>query len=83
MFNSTELFCVIDDFFLKFQAIYWHFLKQNCDSLRVRIAQLTILEICFIAIWYKCSYFNNFKAFSHGKKKKKVIYLSTYLAINA
>ncbi|WQJ00831.1 IS982 family transposase, partial [Acinetobacter schindleri] len=29
MFNSTELFCVIDDFFLKFEATYWNFLKQS------------------------------------------------------
>ncbi|TCB69495.1 IS982 family transposase, partial [Acinetobacter terrestris] len=28
MFNSTELFCIIDDFFLKFEATYWKFLKQ-------------------------------------------------------
>ncbi|MCG2973965.1 IS982 family transposase, partial [Escherichia coli] len=33
MFNSTELFCVIDDFFLKFEATYWEFLKQNRGSL--------------------------------------------------
>ncbi|MCZ6923880.1 IS982 family transposase, partial [Acinetobacter baumannii] len=48
MFNSTELFCVIDDFFLKFESTYWEFLKQNCGSLRIRTAQLTISEICFI-----------------------------------
>ncbi|MFX6480283.1 IS982 family transposase, partial [Acinetobacter baumannii] len=29
MFNNTELFCVIDDFFLKFESTYWEFLKQN------------------------------------------------------
>ena len=50
MFNSTKLFCVIDDFFLKFEATYWEFLKQNRGSLRIRTAQLTISEICFIAI---------------------------------
>ena len=71
MFNSTELFCIIDDFFLKFEAIYWQFLKQNRDSLRIRTAQLTISEICFIAIWYKCSYFNNFKAFFAWLKEDK------------
>jgi len=63
MFNSNELFCVIDDFFLKFEATYWKFLKQSHHSLRIRNAQLTISEICFITIWYKCSHFNNFKAF--------------------
>ena len=63
MFNSTELFCVIDDFFLKFEATYWKFLKQIRHSLRIRTAQLTISEISFIAIWYKCSHFSNFKAF--------------------
>src|SRR5690606_11088219 len=63
MFNSTELFCVIDDFFLKFEVTYWKFLKQISHSLRIRTAQLTISEISFIAIWYKCSHFSNFKAF--------------------
>ena len=63
MFNSTELFCIIDDFFLKFESIYWNFLKQNLRCSRVRPAQLSISEITFIAIWYKCSHFNNFKAF--------------------
>ncbi len=71
MFNTTELFCVIDDFFLKFEAIYWQFLKQKRGSLRIRTAQLTISEICFIAIWYKCSYFNNFKAFFVWLKEDK------------
>ena len=32
MFNITKLFCVIDDFFLKFEAIYWKFLKQSRQS---------------------------------------------------
>lgn len=63
MFDSTQLFCVIDDFFLKFEAIYWKFLKHNCKCSRIRPAQLSISEIIFIAIWYKCSHFNNFKAF--------------------
>ena len=71
MFNSTELFCVIDDFFLKFESTYWEFLKQNRGSLRIRTAQLTISEICFIAIWYKCSHFNNFKAFFSWLKEDK------------
>ncbi|MCU4308433.1 IS982 family transposase [Acinetobacter radioresistens] len=71
MFDSTELFCIIDDFFLKFEATYWEFLKQNRGSLRIRTAQLTISEICFIAIWYKCSHFNNFKAFFTWLKEDK------------
>lgn len=29
MFNGTELFCVIDDFFLKFEVTYWKFLKHT------------------------------------------------------
>ncbi len=71
MFNSTELFCVIDDFFLKFEATYWKFLKQSRHSLRVRTAQLTLSEIIFIAIWYKCSHFINFKAFFSWLKQDK------------
>ena len=71
MFNSTELFCVIDDFFLKFEATYWKFLKQCNHCLRIRAAQLAISEIIFIAIWYKCSHFNNFKAFFTFLKQDK------------
>ncbi|NHC04469.1 IS982 family transposase, partial [Acinetobacter sp. 187] len=71
MFNSTELFCLIDDFFLKFETTYWNFLKQSNRSLRIRTAHLTISEICFIAIWYKCSHFNNFKAFFIWLKEDK------------
>ena len=63
MFDSTQLFCLVDDFFLKFEEIYWKFLKQSRHSERIRPAQLTLSEINFIAIWYKCSYINNFKAF--------------------
>ena len=71
MFNSTELFCVIDDFFLKFEPTYWNFLKQSRRFSRVRIAHLSISEITFIAIWYKCSHFTNFKAFFTWLKQDK------------
>ncbi len=71
MFNSTELFCVIDDFFLKFEATYWKFLKQNRRYSRIQPAQLSISEITFISIWYKCSHFNNFKAFFSWLKQDK------------
>ncbi|WP_291356395.1 hypothetical protein [Acinetobacter sp. UBA3106] len=71
MFNSTQLFCVIDDFFIKFEATYWKFLKQSCRYSRIRAAQLTISEIIFIAVWYKCSYFTNFKAFFSWLKQDK------------
>ena len=68
MFDSTQLFCVIDDFFLKFESIYWKFLKQNFKRIRFRPAQLSISEIIFIAVWYKCSHFTNFKAFFRSLK---------------
>ncbi len=71
MFNSTELFCVIVDFFLKFEATYWKFLKQSNHSLKVRTVQLTLSEICFIAIWYRFSHFINFKAFFLWLKQDK------------
>ena len=71
MFDSTQLFCVIDDFFLKFESIYWKFLKQNFQRLRRRPAQLSISEIRFIAVWYKSSHFNNFKAFFTSLKLDK------------
>ena len=69
MFNNTELFCIIDDFFLKFEATYWKFLKQSRRYSRIRPAQLSISEIIFI--WYKCSHFNNFKAFFSWFKQDK------------
>ena len=47
MFNRTELFCVIDDFFLKFEATYWKFLKQSRHSVRIRTAQLSLLRNYF------------------------------------
>ncbi len=72
MFNSTELFYLIDDFFLQFEATYWEFLKQSQRCIRIRPAQLSISEIVFITIWYKCSYFNNFKAFFSWLKQDKV-----------
>ena len=72
MFDSTELFCVIDDFFLKFEATYWKFLKECHHCLRIRTAQLSISEIIFIAIWYKCSHFNNLKAFFSSLKQDKI-----------
>lgn len=71
MFNSTELFCIIDDFFLKFEATYWKFLRQSRHSVRIRLAHLSLSEIIFIAIWYKCSHFNNFKAFFSWLKQDK------------
>ena len=63
MFDFTEIFCIIDDFFQKFEPIYWDFLKHNNKRLRMRSSQLKVSEVVFIAIWYKCSHFNNFKAF--------------------
>lgn len=79
MFDSTQLFCLIDDFFLKFEPIYWKFLKQNFRCLRIRSARLSISEIVFIAIWYKCSHFNNFKAFFTALKHIIPIYSKAYL----
>ncbi|PJI36520.1 IS982 family transposase [Acinetobacter pseudolwoffii] len=71
MFNSTELFCVTDDFFLKFEATYWQFLMQSHRFSRIRAAHLSLSEITFIAIWYKCSHFTNFKAFFTWLKQDK------------
>lgn len=71
MFNSTELFYEIDDFFLKFEATYWQFLKQSHRFSRIRAAHLSLSEITFIAIWYKCSHFTNFKAFFTWLKQDK------------
>lgn len=63
MFDLTTLFCTVDDFFLKFEPTYYQVLKQQKTCSRVRPASLGVSEILFIAIWYKCSHFNNFNAF--------------------
>ena len=49
--------------FQKVEATYWEFLKYSNKCLRMCSSQLNISENVFIAIWYKCSYFNHFKAF--------------------
>ncbi|RVT31171.1 hypothetical protein ENC21_07605 [Acinetobacter indicus] len=46
MFNSTELFCVIDDFFLKFESTFWEAIKNfkwvlTCE-VRIRDFMLNI-----------------------------------------
>lgn len=69
MFDFTYFFCIIDDFFQKFEASYWEFLKDSNKRLRIRPSQLKLSEIVFIAIWYKCSHFNNFKAFFFSLKQ--------------
>ena len=63
MFDFTEIFCVIDDFFKKFEPIYWQFLKQENKRKRIRLATLSLSEIVTIAICYKTSQVNNFKTF--------------------
>ena len=71
MFDFTYFFCMIDDFFQKFEATYWEFLKYSNKRLRMRSSQLKLSEIAFIAIWYKCSHFNNFKAFFFSLKQNQ------------
>jgi hypothetical protein len=63
MYDIRELFCLIDDFCLSFQPIYEKFLKQEQLRQRFRPAYLALSEILFIAVWYKQSQINNFKAF--------------------
>ncbi len=60
MFNSTELFCLIDDFFLQFEATYWKFLKQDGQLSRIRVAQLSLSEIIFIAILNRTGFVGDF-----------------------
>lgn len=63
MFEFTTLFCTIDDFFQKNEAIYWQYLKQENPKVRQRPGVLCLSEIIFIAVWYKNSQIHNFKAF--------------------
>lgn len=57
----TYFFCIIDDFFRKFEATYWEFLKHSNNRLKIWHSQLKVSEIVFISIYYKCLHFNNFK----------------------
>lgn len=61
--DIIALFCTIDDFFLKFEPTYWQYLKQSNQRTRLRSTHLELSIIVLIAIWYKASHFNNFKAF--------------------
>lgn len=61
--------CIIDSFFLKFEAIYWDFLKYSNKRLKIWPSQLKVLENVFIAIAYKYSYFNNLKVFFFSLKQ--------------
>lgn len=63
MFEFTEVFCTIDDFFQQFEPIYWQFLKDQKVKARLRPTCLSLSEIVFIAVWYKQSAFKHFKAF--------------------
>lgn len=69
MFDFTYFFCMIDDLFQKFEATYWMFLKDSNKRMRMRSSQLKLLEINFIAIWYKYSHSNNFKNFFFSLKQ--------------
>ncbi len=63
MFEFITLFCTIDDFFQKNEAIYWQYLKQENPKVRQRSGVLCLSEIIFIAVWYKNSQLHHFKAF--------------------
>lgn len=63
MHDITGLFCTIDDFFLKFEPIYWEYLKQSECRTRIRATCLSLSEIILIVLWYKTLHFSNFKAF--------------------
>ena len=63
MFEFTTLFCTIDDFFQKNEAVYWQYLKQENPKVRQRSGVLCLSEIIFIAVWYKNSQLHHFKAF--------------------
>ena len=50
IFDFTYFLCIIDDFFQKFEASYWEFLKYSNKRMRMRSSQLKISENVFIAI---------------------------------
>lgn len=59
MFDFTEFFCVVDDFFKEFEPIYCQFLKQQNMRKRIRQITLFLFEIITISICHKSSQVNN------------------------
>ncbi|MDE2422556.1 MAG: IS982 family transposase [Gammaproteobacteria bacterium] len=86
MYDHTELFCLIDDFCIRFKPIYFKSLKDSGVIKRCRSAFLELSEIIFLATWFHLSHFKTFKhfiafiRFYHRKDFKK---LPSYQRINA
>lgn len=63
MYDHTELFCLIDDFCIRFKPIYLKNLKDSGLIKRARSAFLDLSEILFLAVWFHLSHFKTFKHF--------------------
>ncbi len=63
MYDHTELFCLIDDFCIRFKPIYLRNLKADGLIKRCRDAFLELSEIIFLATWFHLSHFKTFKHF--------------------
>lgn len=63
MYDHTELFCLIDDFCIRFKPIYLNSLKEAGVIQRCRNAFLELSEIIFLATWFHLSDFKTFKHF--------------------
>lgn len=86
MYDHTELFCLIDDFCIRFKPIYLQKLKESGQIKRCRDAFLDLSEIIFLATWFHLSHFKTFKhfiGFVHFYHRHDFKSLPTYQRINA
>ncbi|MDE2419958.1 MAG: IS982 family transposase [Gammaproteobacteria bacterium] len=86
MYDHTELFCLIDDFCIRFKPIYLKSLKDSGVIKRCRNAFLELSEIIFLATWFHLSHFKTFKhfiAFVSFYHRKDFKIFPSYQRINA
>lgn len=83
VYDHTELFCFIDDFFIRFRPFYLQSLKQSGIIKRCREASLALSEIIYLAIWLHLSHFKIFIVFVNFYHHKDFRCLPSYQRINA
>lgn len=86
MYDHTELFCLIDDFCIRFKPIYLKNLKDSGVIKRCRDAFLELSEIIYLATWFHLSNYRTFKhfiAFVGFYHRKDFKTLPCYQRINA
>ena len=56
MFEFTSLFCTIDDFFQKNEAVYWQYLKQENPKVRTTWSAVAIVPFQVISLEFMHPY---------------------------